>query len=240
MAQYRTFNVTGTFTPYGSPYSPATGAGGTLLVQCWGSGGAGGTATGYPACGGGGAGGSFAQANATAVTNGTSYTVTVGATKTTGASQAANVGNPTWFNTSGTVYAQGGDGGYLATTNSSNGNGGTASKTSCIGDVTWEGGDGYAGAYATPRSGCGGGGAGVGSDGNNATSTNPGAANGEGGAGGAGVTSKNPGNPGSTSAGGGAGGYASNATDQSGGSGARGYMIIQFQLPTDVLLLGCS
>src|SRR5688572_14659394 len=115
----------------------------SVTVACWGGGGAGGGASGNPATGGGGAGGSYVT-SVLVVVPGTAYTVTVGAAKTATATSnaATNKGNPSWFNTAGTIYAAGGDGGTPASANSSNGAAATGNTTGCIGTTKYAGGNG--------------------------------------------------------------------------------------------------
>lgn len=218
LGQTQTFTSSGTFTvPAGVT---------SVIVECWGGGGAGGAATGNPAAGGGGAGGSYAIKVLT-VSPGNNYTVTVG-TGGIGGSGAGPSGNPSWFSTMGTIYAQGGAGGALASANSSNGARGIGSAGSSIGDLTYRGGNGSVGNYigGTPG-GAGGGGAGSTGVGNNATSGTGGAAKANnGGAGANGVPNSSPGTAGSVYGGGGSGGKANTGTDQNGGSGANGLVVI--------------
>src|SRR5688572_6074720 len=81
----------------------------SITVECWGGGGAGAAVGGNPAAGGGGAGGAYARKVLT-VTPGNVYTVTVAATKVSGsktATGAQNTGNPSWFGSVSTVFAEG-------------------------------------------------------------------------------------------------------------------------------------
>lgn len=215
---------TGTFTSTGTYTVPAGVT--SIIVECWGGGGAGGGATGNPAAGGGGAGGAYAYKQLTVVP-GTTYIVNVG-TGGTGSEGNGQAGNPSWFGTTGIVYAEGGAGGARAHTNSTNGSGGTGSESSSGGDVTYGGGNGAAGIYTsgTPG-GAGGGGAGSTGNGNNATTGTGGAAKDlNGGAGANGVSNSSPGDPGGLFGGGGSGGKANSNTDRSGGNGGNGLVII--------------
>lgn len=121
-------------------------------------------------------------------------------------------GNDTWFSTSGTILAKGGNGGTPA---GSGGSGGAAG--SGIGDVTTSGGNGGAGA-ATAGGGGGGSGGSLasGSNGSGTAAGNIGAV--IGGAGGAGGTTA-AGNPGKAVAGGGGGTGASGANGAAGANG---------------------
>jgi len=214
----------GTFTTSGTFKVPAGVT--SITVECWGGGGAGGAATGNPAAGGGGAGGAYATKTLTVVT-GTEYTVTVGSGGTGGSGNGA-AGNPSWFGTAGTVYAQGGAGGALASANNSNGAGGTASASSSIGDLTYKGGNGATGIYTSGSpGGAGGGGAGSTGDGNNAvTGTGGESKDNYGGAGANGVSNSTQGANGNVYGGGGSGGKANTTTDRNGGNGANGLVII--------------
>src|SRR5688572_11998389 len=93
--------ITTTYTSNNTWTAPAGVA--SVTVTCLGGGGAGGGASGNPATGGGGAGGSSVTSVLTVVPF-TTYTVTVGGSKTATATSSAvtNKGNPSWFNTAGT------------------------------------------------------------------------------------------------------------------------------------------
>lgn len=207
-----------------------------LIVECWGGGGAGGGATGNPACGGGGAGGAYARKLVT-VTPGASYTINVGAAKTATVSSnaAANKGNPSWFGSTSTVFADGGNGGAPATANSSNGAGGAGTASTSIGDVVFAGGNGANGNFTSNiAGGAGGGGAGSTQNGSNANAGNGGAGGSlSGGAGANGVANSNAGAIGANYGGGGSGGKANSGTDRSGGTGAQGYVIITIPAPAN-------
>ena len=186
----------------------------SILVECWGSGGAGGNAsTTSGARGGGGAGGQYVN-KTIAVTPGTSYSYNVAPTRAAGAAVT-----DTWFLNTSTVIAKGGANGSNATTNTQAASA-SGSLTGAIGDVTYAGGSGNTGA--------GGGGAGSTGTGNNATASNsPGAARTEfGGAGGARGALGAAGVAGSVYGGGGGGGQANSSTLRSGGNGAQGLIRI--------------
>lgn len=204
----------------------------SVQAECWGGGGSGGGATGNPSGGGGAAGGAYAKKNVIAVTPTTGYTVTVGAVQT-GTTGAGTQGNPSWFSTSGTVFAEGGAPGALASSNSSSAAGGTGSKASSIGDTTFKGGSGGTGSSGASAGG-GGESAGASSDGNAGGVTTGGsglADGGDGGAGGSTAGNGGPGSPGTAPGGGGGGGRAGNATDRAGGDGARGQVILTYYKP---------
>ncbi len=143
----------------------------SVLAECWGGGGAGGGVSGKTSAGAGGAGGAYAKKQVS-VTPGNTYTVNVGAV-ITGSATAKRNGNPTWFGTTATVYAQGGEGGSPVTLNYSTGSPGFGSGSSSIGDVVYSGGSG---AYPPDNATSGGGGGGAGSTGQgNAASGSTGA-----------------------------------------------------------------
>jgi len=221
------------FTASGSWTAPAGVT--SITVECWGGGGAGAAVGGNPAAGGGGAGGAYAR-KVVSVTPGTNYTLTVGATKTSGSKTATatqNNGNPSWFGSTSTVFAQGGPGSAGGNnTNNFNGVGALGSSSSSIGDVVRAGGNGANGASASGvAGGAGGGAAGTAANGGNASA-------GTGGVGGAGNPStgngangpanNTNGSAGSVRGGGGSGGKANTTTDRNGGSGAAGYVRITY------------
>ncbi|HBE43384.1 MAG TPA: hypothetical protein DDW27_19725, partial [Bacteroidales bacterium] len=219
LGQSQTFTTSGTFT-----VPPGVTA---ITVECWGGGGAGGGTTANNARGGGGgAGGAYAK-KALSVTPGTNYTVTVGAART-GTTSAGGTGNPSWFGTTGTVYAEGGAGG--AAPNGGTVAGGTGSAANSIGDIVYAGGNGANG--TSTASGGGGGGSGSTGDGGNASGTTAGSGTAlNGGTGGTGLTAGGNGNPGNNYGGGGSGGYVNNNTNRSGGNGAQGLVIVSYCLP---------
>ncbi|MFH1118384.1 MAG: PKD-like domain-containing protein, partial [Bacteroidota bacterium] len=216
----QTYNANGTFTvPPGVT---------SITVECWGGGGAGGAGTGNPAAGGGGAGGSYARSVLTVVP-GNTYPVTVG-TGGAGDNNDGNPGTPSWFSTTGTIYAQGGAGGLRANINYTNGNGGAGSIAATIGTFRFSGGNGSIGNYTSGNpGGAGGGGAGSNGNGGNAAGGTGGIGTTQNGGNGAnGVGNNTPGANGSVYGGGGSGGKARNSTDRIGGSGANGLVIISW------------
>ena len=148
-----------------------------ITVETWGGGGAGGDAAPFSATvGGGGGGGAYARSTL-AVSAGQTYTLVVGAGSTSTAR-----GGDSWFGSTGTVLARGGN--SVSNGSSSGASGGAASLS--VGDVRRSGGNGANG--ATPflganTGGGGGGSAGPNQNGNNASGRN-GAAGVSGGGGG--------------------------------------------------------
>jgi hypothetical protein len=202
----------------------------SIKVECWGAGGSGGGSTANTVYGGGGgAGGSYANKVVTVIP-GNTYTVTVGGV-TTGSTSAGVKGNPSWFGTAGTVYAEGGAGG--AAPNGGNVAGGTGTTSTSIGTIIYAGGNGAGGTAAL--GGAGGGGAGsTGAGGNAAGTTSGGGTSVSGGNGGSGRTSSGDGSNGASVGGGGAGAFVGGGTDRAGGDGAAGYVVIT--LPANVVL----
>jgi len=206
----------------------------SVQVECWGGGGAGGSAS-KPVSpvsyGGGGAGGAYAKTISHPVTPGTTYYITVGAGGANSSSTNGTTvsGGDSWFNSSNTlsnalVVARGGPGG--ASGISASGAGGAGTTNSSVGSILYSGGNGATGSSAN---GSGGGGGGAGTNGNGSTATNyAGATNAWGtGNGGTGITnnSVNGGN-GIAPGGGGGGARSSSASVFSGGNGAAGQVII--------------
>lgn len=216
--------ITDTYTTSGTWVCPAGVT--SVTVDCWGGGGAGGgTTLNTKKGGGGGAGGSYAK-KALPVVPGNTYTVTVG-TGATGAKSAGATGNPSWFNTSATVYAQGGVGG--AAPNGGTANGGLGSSALCIGDLVYAGGHGANG--TSTLSGGGGGGAGTTGLGGNASGTTRGTGTNVGGGNGAnGRTNEGNGSLASVYGGGGSGAFVADASNHSGGSGANGAVLISYTI----------
>ncbi len=212
------FTATNTWTcPAGLTYA---------TVQCWGGGGAGGGAIGGIGVGGGGGAGGAYAGKIVALTPGTAYPVTVGA-RVAGVTGNGLPGNPSWFNTVSTVFAEGGQGGTGATVAGS-GNGGNGSGALSIGDIIYAGGNG-AKAISSAYSGAGGGGAGSTGAGGNASGSTAGTGTPlSGGNGGAGIVNLNaPGLTGTAAGGGGSGAYRISA-NRRGGNGARGLITISY------------
>ena len=227
-----TFTASGTFT---------TAAASSAQVECWGGGGAGGSAYRNPGSGsiqyaGGGAGGAYARLNPASnpLTPATTYYINVGA----GAANASSVnattvaGGDSWFNTvnspSSTIIAKGGAGGASAigSTSTTFGAGGTATAAAnSHGDQVYAGGSGAAGIASS--AGGGGSSAGNTATGVAATSNAGATAPANGGNGGTGPTgSSAPGGAGSGPGGGGSGARAS--AFQIGGGGANGQVVLTY------------
>ena len=209
----------------------------SVQVQCWGGGGAGGSAkrgTSNTATGGGGAGGAYAKLNYYAVDPGVTYFLSVGDGGISSLVDGASVpGGDTWFNSvnsaSSTILAKGGAGGVTAVTTNSDkfGAGGVGSATGSLGDVVFRGGSG---ANATTNSYGGGGGGSAGTAANGVTPTaNSGlgavAVTGGGNGGNPNPSSganANGSSPTTPPGGGGGGARSASTTARSGGSGAVG------------------
>jgi hypothetical protein len=190
-----------------------------ITIEAWGGGGAGGGATGFPSAGGGGAGGAYVKNITLSVTPGSSYNVTVGATKT-GTTNTVQNGNPSSFALTATpavllINAVGGNGGLVSSSNNTSVAGGAAVATGNIGGTTSNI-YGLAGLTGTGTAGTRGG---------------NGGASGGGAAGGIGSTTDANGATGATFGGGGAGGKTTTSTDRTGGNGAAGQIIITFDSP---------
>jgi hypothetical protein len=236
--------TTVTFTSSGTWTCPAGVTSAT--IECWGGGGAGGSAKGttsFRAMGGAGAGGAYAKSTITVVPT-TVYTVTVGGTATTSASAAVN-GNPSWFKDTGTVFAEGGAGGQSVTVTTAIiiGNGGTGSSGSSIGTTTHKGGNGATStttAGSTPGISPGGGaGAGSSADGNSGTTSTGGVGANGGGSGGNGPSGSGAnGSAGSAPGGGGGGAWAAASTTQrNGGNGAASQVLVTYTSPADKMIV---
>gem|GEM_PF-2364953 len=201
----------------------------SITIECWGGGGAGGGATGsLNAAGGGGAGGSYVKRINYPVTPGMSYNFLVGSGGNGGTGDGGDGGN-TWFGSSSTIVAVGGNGGNRASSINSRGTGGAKKTTGNLGFTTGysyyggKGADGVAGSYG----GGGGSSAGTGNNGNDATNRNGASAVTGGSAGVSGATS---GSVTTTPAFGGGGGAAraTSSTDRSGGDGGPGKISITY------------
>jgi hypothetical protein len=198
----------------------------TLTVEAWGGGGAGGSVDKKRSAGGGGAGGSYVRSDIS-VTPGQQIQYYVAPQKV---SSWDNNGNPSWFQSEGTIYASGGNGGTPGG-NNSNGAGGTGSVSTSIGQVIYTGGNGVRGNYSGAAGGAGGGGAGSSGNGSNGSGSSGGAETDlNGGSGGNGPSGSNSGNAGGLYGGGGSG--AKNASyynsSYSGGTGAQGLIIVKW------------
>lgn len=218
----QTFNSTGTWTcPAGVT---------SIDVEAWGAGGAGGGNTANTDGSGGGGGGAYSKSTI-AVTPGTTYTVTVG-TGGIGSFINGTAGGDSWFNTTGTLLAKGGNGGISGTlvSGAAGGNGGSAA--SGVGTTKFSGGNGgYGRNNNTGRGGPGGSSAGTAANGT--SGPNPwstliaAAAPAGGGIGGNGGDSVNNGiSAAAVGAGGGGSGDGNSSTDVIGGNGANGRVIL--------------
>ncbi|MDI6046469.1 choice-of-anchor D domain-containing protein [Flavobacterium yafengii] len=222
----QTFSTSGTFTvPAGIT---------SIQVEAWGGGGAGGGATGNPSAGGGGGGGGYVKNTSLTVIPGTTYTVTVG-NGGVGSTGTGGAGNSSWFGSTITLLAVGGNGGNGASGNLSTASGATASTSGNIGwssGFNYYGGAGGTGAILGASSGGGGGSAGTTSNGNSALIMLGGAAVTGGGAGATGLNINSDGDPSVALGGAGAGARATTGADKSGGNGYKGQVIISWTCPT--------
>ncbi len=221
-----------------------------VQVECWGGGGAGGSAqkaSGTAQCGGGGAGGAYAKASNYPVIPGNTYYINVGASASNNSSVTgvSVAGGDSWFNsnnvTSTLVLAKGGAGGNSAigsTTTTAYGLGGSGTTTGSYGDVKYAGGSGATGSAS--GSGGGGSGAGYGASGGSAVGSVGGTAPSGGGNGGTGVTNSSVAGGSGFSPGGGGGGARSSVapTFAGGGAGGTGQVIVSVKTITANLSLG--
>ncbi len=178
----------------------------SIVVEAWGSGGAGGgtSANGGQDGGGAGAGGTYVSSTLT-VTPGQIINYNVGAL-TTGVRGDGVTGEASWFNTTAILYAQGGAGGDQP--NGGTANGGTGSTALSIGDTLIAGTNGANGNAGT---------SGAGGNGGNG-----------GGAGGNALTTEANGNDGTAPGGGGGGAYVPDNTNHRGGHGGQGELQITY------------
>jgi uncharacterized repeat protein (TIGR01451 family) len=207
----------------------------SLTVEAWGGGAGGGRARANPSTAGGGAGGAYAK-KVVAVTPLQTYTVTVGTGGIGGNStgtdtQHGRPGNPSWFGTTNTIFAEGGARGLSDGRNKNvNGAPGLGSSAYSVGDEVYAGGDGsYGVCGASGYGGSGGGGAGSTGAGGDASGSSGGAGTSDGGGDGAdGPGPSAVGLNGSEYGGGGSGGDANDRTDRNGGAGADGHLRISY------------
>ena len=187
-------------------------------------------ATGNPSAGGGGGGGAYVKNTLVSVVPGVAYTVTV-ATSVNGSSAAGSNGNPSWFGSTSTVFAKGGNGGALASGNGQTAAGAVVVTTGNVGATapfSYYGGAGGTGGTSGASGGGGGSSAGNGANGNNAAGVAGGAAPTGGFAGVSGSTSSADGTDNTNIGGGGAGAHAGGGTDRSGGNGGPGQVAISY------------
>ena len=216
-----------------------------VKVECWGAGGAGGSAArtanpGSAQYGGGGAGGAYARYNSFPVIPGNTYyiNVGVGGFNNSSTNDTTVPGGDSWFNSinqpSTSVLAKGGAGGESAigsTTGTRYGTGGAGTTAGSVGDVVYAGGSGKTG--AANAAGGGGSSAGTDSNGTSATSNIGAVAPAGGGNGGTGPTTSGAnGGAGYPPPGGGGGGARDASGDdkylRSGGVGGRGQVVLTY------------
>lgn len=191
-----------------------------LKVETWGGGGRGGTRSGNNGRGGGGGGGAYAS-SVLPVTQGTVFTMNVGA-----GSATTDAGDDSWFSPTaivGDAYVLAKGGNSVANNSNNGANGGSAASS--IGTIKFSGGNG---ANSSNNYGGGGGSsAGSAANGNNANNANGATAPSDGGNGGNGATSNNDGNPGVVPGGGGGGAYRTSGT-RNGGAGGDGQVVLSY------------
>ena len=230
----QTFTATGTWTcPVGVT---------SIQVEAWGAGGSGGGNNSNSDGGGGGGGGAYSSSTITVIP-GVTYTVTVG-TGAVGTSVNGTDGGDSWFNTTGTLLAKGGNGGIAGTFTSgaAGGNGGAAA--SGVGTTKFSGGNGGNGINSGTGMG-GPGGSSAGTLTNGTSGTNPwttitaAAAPTGGGIGGNGGNNKNYGISGILfgAGGGGSGERIVSGTPSLGGNGANGQVIITWSCSSNTISL---
>ena len=222
----------------------------SVQVECWGGGGAGGSAlrtpnSGSVQYGGGGAGGAYARLNSYAVISGNSYYINAGAGGVAATGSLVNdttvPGGDSWFNSvnsapsgTGNCVAKGGAGGQCAVGNintTAYGAGGSGTTSGSLGDVLYVGGSGGTVTASTGYGGSGGGSGGTGSNGNSG-GTNGLAAlvvtgGGPGGGGNASGGASGPGQKPASGPGGGGGGARATA-QQTGGNGYDGQVVLTY------------
>jgi hypothetical protein len=201
------YNATGSFTVPAGVNS--------LQVECWGGGGSGGGSTSSAVRGGGGGAGGAYIIGTIPVSTG-SYTVTVGGVKS-GTTGAGAQGNPSWFGSTSTIYAEGGAGGSAPNNTTVAGGIGSSASTTTNGTLITKT-AGSNGSNGTTTIG--------GAGGNGANTSSPE------GLGGAQRNTENDGSAGTDPGGGGGGAYIPDATDHTGGSGGAGRVIITIASPT--------
>jgi hypothetical protein len=229
--------ITYTNTSSGTWICPANVT--SVQVECWGGGGAGGSAykpVSGNAFGGGGAGGAYAKKNSVTVVPGTSYTIAIGSGGVSAISPSLTTvsGGDSWFGIGSLTncLAKGGAGGQSVISSGSSilGSGGIGSTSNCVGDIFYTGGNGCAGQGSPTNTGGGGGGsAGNTSSGLSATSYLGATAVNTGGSGGNGKDSTGNGNgsQGGSPGGGGGGARGSSVGSQTiGGTGGSGQVVL--------------
>lgn len=241
-----TTEVVVSFTTTGTWICPANVT--AIQVECWGGGGAGGSALSIPSGslqnGGGGAGSAHARLNLYPVTPGAIYELNVGmgGENNSSVNDTAVAGGDSWLKSvnppSIKILAKGGAGGASSIGNTQNHVGGTGSATGSFGDMIDAGGNGAPGTASVP--GGGGSSAGISANGmaaiSNAGATAP-SGGGEGGT--AQITNPGAGGKGFAPGGGGSGAKSS-GSQQAGGSGGTGKIVLTMTLPTGALNLAES
>lgn len=206
-----------------------------IRVQCWGGGGGGGGATGQAAAGGGGGGGAYTE-NEFSVSPGQSFNYSVGNGGVSSFSVGGAGGN-TWFDSSVTLLARGGNGGNGQANNFATAFGAAAVNSGNIGGlINYYGGAGGTGTNGANGSMAGGGGGSGGSLGNGTSGAGR-----QGGNGGAGESGNGAwagtvgcdcnGSIGFVPGGGGSGGQASGVADKFSGPGGGGRIAISYTIP---------
>jgi hypothetical protein len=218
----------------------------SITVECWGGGGGGGGTKGINTSGqytegGGGAGGGYVKNTSLSVTPGTAYTIIVGSAGTAGAGgttpSAGGKGGDSYFGSTSTVLAIGGNGGAARSTNGSAAGGAKVSTGNVGATAPFNYYGGAGGTGNGTNSGGGGGSAGTGSDGNDATDNTGGSAVTGGVAGRNGVGSNNNGLTGNAPGGGGSGGRSGNTSiNYNGGAGGAGQVIVSINTPSCIPL----
>jgi hypothetical protein len=222
----------------------------SITVECWGAGGGGGgaaaTATNNHTRGGGGAGGGYVKRTSYSVTPGNIYILRVGAGGSAGANTGGNggEGEASWFETSSTIVAVGGNGGIggNASNGTHNGSGGAKKTLGNLGfdpGFSFYGGSGgdasgiYSSSSQSGNSGGGGASAGTAQDGGNASGATAGTAVTGGVAGIVGRTGDNNGYNGNAGGGGAAGGFnwSSSVNPNTGGAGGAGKVVLTYVQP---------
>ncbi|PZX95481.1 hypothetical protein DOS84_02630, partial [Flavobacterium aquariorum] len=209
----------------------------TVKVECWGAGGGGGGATSGWAisAAGGGSGGAYTRNNAISVVSGNNYTVNVGiggAGGTTSPTVNGFSGGSSWFNTTATLLAVGGNGGQSISGSGSGTGAAAVSSGNSGGTTNWYGGAGANGNAGSLYSGGGGGGANSTSTGNSANQDNGGAPNIDGGTGGDGLNGATGVGGSGSIPGGGGGGAGSFLSTFAGGKGGDGQVRVSWTCPT--------
>ena len=196
----------------------------SITVECWGGGGRGGSTNG-DAYGGGGGGGAYSSSVLT-VSQGNTFNVTVGTGSTTTAA-----GGDSWFSSTSTVLAKGGNSGPTASGVQTGATGGAAG--SGVGTIKYSGGNGANGnTSGTDYGGGGGSSAGTAANGTTATNQNGATAPAGGGNGGNGrYNTDGAGSAGSIPGGGGGGALRNGGTNYNGGNGADGQVRISWCVP---------